>query len=159
MKSTMIVVLMLVSASLFAQSNSYQALKDKFGDQPDVESFSCGGWLGRLVFKIADEPELSKAIQDLNHIRIISIPTEEFKNQQLTITGFKKVLRNDSFQELAIVRDNGEEVSIYLREGKNNRNRYFVLVEEADEVVAIELSGYIDPAMLNPDKTTISYNR
>lgn len=155
----LIVALMLVTGSVMGQSTSYQILKDKFRDQPNVESFSCSGWLGRLVFKMAGEPEFYKAIQDLNHVRVMSIPTEEFATQRLTVNGFRRVLRNDSFEELAVVRDQGEVVSIYLREGKNNRNTYFVLVEEEDEVVAIELSGYIDPTLLNPDKTTISYNR
>ncbi len=64
-----------------------------------------------------------------------------FQHRMSLFKGFKKVLKQDSFEELALIREEGEEVSIYLREGNNHKNNYFVLVEGADEVVAIELNG------------------
>jgi hypothetical protein len=33
-------------------------------------------------------------------------------------------------------------------------NRYFVLIEQPDEVVAIELKGYLDPALLKEAQVT-----
>lgn len=145
--------------SLFAQSNSYQALKDKFKGQPDVYSFSFSGWMGRLVLNLAGENEFRYAIKELNHMRLITIPRSEFSTQQVSVNGFKKLLKHDSFEELAVIRDNGEIVSVYLREGNNNKNHYFVLVEEKQEVVAIELKGYIDPELLNPQNTTLAINK
>jgi len=157
--------LLFLSAMLFAatcslaQSDSYLALKNKFSDQSDVYSFSVGGWMGRALLKMSGEHEFSEAIKDLKHIRIITIPEEAFSKQHVSLRGFKKILKQDYFEELAVIRDMNEEVSIYLREGGNHKNHYFVLVESDHDVVAIELKGYIDLKQLNPQTTTLASNQ
>ena len=160
MKSIRILTLLLITVgSVSAQSNSYQILKENFIGQPDVHSFSVSGWVGRLILNMAGEYEFRDAIKELKHVRLITIPRAEFEARKLTVRGFKNILQQDSFQELAFIRDNGEEVSIYLKEGNNHKNHYFVLVEEEQEVVAIELKGYIDLEKLNPTNTTIAINK
>lgn len=160
MKSTSIVLLLLITAgSVSAQSNSYQILKDNFNGQPDVHSFSVSGWVGRAILNVAGEYEFRNAIKELKHVRFIIIPRAEFEARKLTVKGFKNVLKKDLYQELAFIRDNGEEVSIYLKEGNNYKNHYFVLVEDEQEVVAIELKGYIDLEQLNPTNTSIAINK
>jgi Domain of unknown function (DUF4252) len=160
MKSILVfVVILITSASSFAQSKSFDALRDKFKGQPDVYSFSLSGWMGRMVLNMAGEYEFRNAIKDLKHMRIITIPNSEFSVQNVSVKGFKKVLKQDSFEELALIREEGEEVSVYLREGNNHKNNYFVLVEGTDEVVAIELKGYLDPKLLNPKNTTLAINK
>jgi hypothetical protein len=161
MRSVLIIlvtILFTVSNS-FAQSRSYEALKEKFSNRPDVHSFSFGAWMGRLVLKMAGEHEFTNAIKDVKHVRLITIPKQEFAAQHVSVKGFKKLLKQDYFEELAFIRDTGEEVTIYLREGNNNKNHYFVLVEEEQEVVAIELKGYIDPKELNPKTTSLALNK
>ena len=58
------------------------------------------------------------------------------------------MLQKDSFASLATIHDKGDDISIFHRLDDNNKNRYFVLVEEQNEVVAIEMKGYIDPVIL-----------
>jgi len=149
----------LLSIGSFAQSSSFQTLKDKFKGQPDVHSFSISGWLGRTILMFANEEEFSPAIKDLKSVRLITIPKSEFASQRVTVNGFKIILKQDYFQELAYVRNNGDKVSIYLREGNNHKNHYFVLAEESDEVVAMELTGYIDLKQLNPRTITFANNK
>ena len=148
-KLNILIVLVLLTSGAFAQSKSYNTLKEKFIDSPDVHSFSISGWVGRLVLRMTDEHEFKNAIKELDHVRILIIPRAEFAAQNLSIKGFKNLLIQDSFEELAFIRENDEDVTVYLREGKNKKNHYFVLVEEAQEVVAIELKGYLDPELLN----------
>ncbi len=153
---TLIFVFLMAATSVVAQSNSYQLLKNKFKDHPDVYSFSFSGWMGRIVLNLAGEYEFKNAIRDIKYMRLITIPQSEFSAQNVSVNGFKKLLKQDSFEELAFIHDQGEEVSIYLREGNNHKNQYFVLIEEEREVVAIELKGYLDPKSLNPTNTTLA---
>jgi hypothetical protein len=153
-----LLILLIAAGSVSAQSNSYQILKEKFNGQPDVHSFSVSGWVGRVILKMAGEYEFRDAIKELKHVRLITIPRAEFEARKVTVKGFKNVLQQDAFQELAFIRDNDEEVSIYLKEGNNHKNHYFVLVEDEQEVVAIELKGYIDLEKLSPN-TTIAFNK
>ncbi|MDZ7647219.1 MAG: DUF4252 domain-containing protein [Cytophagales bacterium] len=158
MKTLKVILFVFASMSVVsAQTKSYQTLKSTFSDEPEVHSFSFSGWMGRLVLDMAGEYEFKNAIRDFNHVRFITIPRSEFDARNLSVSGFKKVLQQDSFEEIAFVRDRGEEVTIYLRETSNKENRknvYFVLVEEEREVVAIELRGFLDTQLLNTDNST-----
>ena len=149
----------LISTSLFGQSNSYQALKNNFNDRPDVHSFNVSGFFCRMVLGMAGEWEFKEAINDVQHIRLITIPSEEFKAQGLSVNGFKKLQKKDSFEELASVRDHGDDVTFYLQ-STGKKNRYVVLIQEPDEVVVIEMKGYIDiNLLLEKDKTLSFQNR
>ena len=163
MKVIQVIVFVLASITLAnAQSNSYQTLKNTFSDEPEVHSFAFSGWMGRLVLDMVGNDELKDAIKDLNHVRFITIPHAVLDARNLSVNGFKKVLQQDFFEEIAYVRDRGEEVTIYLRETGNQQNRknvYFVLVEEERDVVAIELRGLLDPQLLNPRNTTLVINK
>lgn len=140
---TLLAFALFAAFSASAQSDSFQTLKDTFKDGDDVFSVSVNGLLCRTVLRLADEHEFCNAITDVKNIRVIVIPSNEFRRNDLTVAGFKKILKEDSFKELATVRDNGDDVSIYLQENKN-RDRYFFLIDEGDEVIALEMKGSLD---------------
>ena len=150
---------LLISASSFSQSNSYQILKDNFTGRPDVHSFSVNGFFCRMILGMTDEWEFKEAIKDVQHVRIMTIPTEQFEARGLSVNGYKKLLKKDSFEELASVRDHGDHITFYLQ-STGNKNRYMIVVQEPDEVVVIEMKGYIDAnLLLAPDKTLSFQNR
>lgn len=142
-----------------AQSESYQAFKYKFQGDEDVFSFETGGLLARAVLLFSGDHEFRKAIRDVRHIRIMTVPGSAFEKNNVSLQGFQHVLKNDGFEKLMSVRDNGDNVSIYLQSGERNRDsRYFVLVDQKYEVVAIELHGNIDLNMLR-DHDQQSYSK
>jgi hypothetical protein len=97
------------------------------------------------------EPDWREDFGQVRNVRIINIPQQAFKNRHLSATGFKKVLAQDKFQEMAAVREDGDHVTVYMKDGKR-ANIYFVLVESADEVTAVEIKGYLDPKKLIEDR-------
>jgi len=158
MKIKLLLALVFVTVGLsttWAQSRSYNALKDNFKGQFDVHSFSVNGWFGRMILNMAGENEVRAAIQELKYARLITIPRHEFNNRNLTVNGFKSLLKQDGFEDLAQIIDKHDVVSIYVQEGKTRtNNRYLMLIEESSEIVAIELTGYIDPAKLVPSENS-----
>ncbi len=147
MKKTFIPVLLfllIASTSTFAQSESFNTLKDKFRGENEVHHFAVSGFFARSILWMADEHEFYSAIKDVKTIRLIVIPRDAFKAQAVTLNGFKKVLRGDGFEELARVKDHGDDVTMYLQSSGKKKDRYMILVEEDDEIVAIEIKGYID---------------
>jgi hypothetical protein len=147
--------ILLIATSTFGQSNSYQALKNNFSDRPNVHNFNVNGFFCRLVLGMAGEWEFKEAIEDVQQVRLITIPSEEFKAQGLSVNGFKKLLAKDSFEELASIRDNGDDVNFYLQ-STGRKNRYVILIQEPDEVVVVELKGSIDVNMLMDKNNTLS---
>lgn len=132
----------------FGQSNSYQAMKETFIGGEDVHAFSVNGFFARAVFSLADEHQFREAITDVKSIKLITVPKLEFKSKGLTVDGFKKLLKADSFQELVFVRDNGSDATFFLQENGRNKDRYFILIEENDEVIRIEMKGSVDMSVL-----------
>jgi hypothetical protein len=154
-KYFILIALTIVITRSNAQSESYQTIKDTFKGGEDVHAFSVSGFLCRTVLWMADEHEFAEAITDIKNIKLIVVPREEFSTRGLSVNGFKKVLKKDSFQELAHFRDHDDLATIFLQESPKSkmRDRYFILVEADEEVVAIEMKGTVDMnALLNLDK-------
>lgn len=164
MRYYLLTLLLAGSLAAQAQSKSYEALMDRFKGQPDVHSFSLGGWLCRAALSLAvleedEDPEvrlLHRAMADINHVRFIVIPKEEFRAQGVSVNGFRKYLERDHFELMADVKDNGDHVTFYHRETGQRKAQYFVLIEESDEVVAIEMKGYVDPEIFNTAEARIT---
>jgi Domain of unknown function (DUF4252) len=144
MKNPLAFLLIFGASTLMGQSNSYQTMKDTFKDGDDVHAFSVSGFLARTVLRMADEHEFSDAITEVKSIKFIIVPKGEFSAKRLSLNGFKKVLKEDSFQELANVRDSGDDVTFFVQENGKKSDRYFILVDGRDEVVAVEMTGDID---------------
>jgi len=151
MKKLLLILLVVFTAILAsAQSDSYETFKDTFRGSKDVFSFGVRGWLARTVLRFADEDEFQDVISDVKTIKITIVPRQRFREKGLSIKEFKKILKDDSFAELAQVRDHSDNVTVYIQENpkRKNNNLYFILVEESDEVVAMEMRGYVSEESL-----------
>lgn len=151
--TTCIILSFVITTSVSAQSRSFVTFKEKFSDREDAHSFSTNGFFARTVFWIAGEHEFNKAIESIKNISLITVPKAAFRSKRVTVSGFKKMLREDSFEELVCVKDHGDDVTVYIKPTQNRNNRYIILVEESDEVVVIELEGYVDPDYLLNNKS------
>jgi hypothetical protein len=151
MKSISLTVLLFITTPAFlaAQSHSFNTLKKKFSASENVHSFRSSGFMARTVLWIAGERDFIRAIKEVKNIRLMTIPKSAFAEQALSVAGFKKVLRKDSYEELALISDHSDAVGVYLQSNESsNANRYFILIDNPREVVAVELKGYIDPEIL-----------
>jgi hypothetical protein len=143
-------ILTLTVATVNAQSNSYQTLQDHFQGRPEVHAFKFSGLIARTILAVAapEEPLIRRSMDDVRSFRLITIPKVEFERQGLTVRGFTSVLKKDSFEEIAHITDHHDNVRFYHRKEGNNKDRYFVLIDDGSEVVAIELKGHIDTDIL-----------
>jgi hypothetical protein len=144
-----LIVLLFCATCSLAQSKTFKTLQSRFRDHEDVFHFSASGLFARTAMRFAGEHEFRKAIRDVRSVRFISVPAEAFVKENVTVKGLKKLAVTDSFEELVSVTDHGDEVTVFLKEGKKKKyNRYFVVVDNMEEVLAIELKGFIDADMM-----------
>jgi hypothetical protein len=144
LKIVTLVFALSVSSLASAQSNSFQTLTDRFAGEEDVNAFELNGLLCRAALWMAGDWEFRNAVHDLSSIRLITIPTESILRQNLTVGGYRRLLKADHFESLMNVKDHGSLVEIYIQETDNRKSRYLVLVEEKDDLTVIELKGRID---------------
>lgn len=160
-KISTVFVLFFVAGTAFGQSKSYETLHHRFHGDEGVHSFSLGGIFLKAAVGIASSQDdlLRKSMRNVKHCRFMVIPHEAFAKQQVTVGGFQAYLKKDSFQEVMSVRDKGDIVTVFHRQEGNHDERYFVLIEEDRDVVAIELRGEMDLSVWKPDNQRISLNK
>jgi len=145
MKNLAITLAFVVCATaVSAQSESFQKFRDKFGYADDVHSFRTNGFFLRTVLTMAGEDEAKHALRHIGKIRLIVVPKAAFTAEQVTVSGYKEVLRSDGYDQIMNVREDGSDVTVYERGVGDAENRYMVLVDEKSEVVLIEVNGYVD---------------
>jgi hypothetical protein len=156
MKNILILLMMIfATTSLFAQSESFETLKNKFKGEPNVVHVSTSGLLARAVLVMAGERDFKNSIKHIRRINLVKVPKESFENAEVSVNGFRNILQKDSFVELTTIKDHGDDVSLYLQQAKKKKhNRYFILIDDDHEVVGIEIKGYVDPSQLTKHTTS-----
>ncbi|MBL0742583.1 DUF4252 domain-containing protein [Chryseolinea lacunae] len=147
-----------LSATAVAQSKSFISFKEKFIGLEDVHHLSLNGFFARTIFKMVAEDDLNHAVKAIKNIRLVTVPKAAFQKQNVSVPGFKNVLHGDAFEELAHVKENGDDITLYMQSTQKNDNRYMVLVEEEYVVTLIEFRGKVDPDFLIKNRP-MSYNK
>jgi hypothetical protein len=145
MKDILIIVMLCASTSLFAQSESFSTLRNKFRGEPNVVYLNTNGLLAKAVLAMAGERDFKKSIKHVRSIRLVTVPKKSFHKAEVSVDGFRNILEKDSFVELTTIKDHGDDVSLYLQEAKKKKhNRYFILINEDHQVVGIEIKGNVN---------------
>ena len=152
----LVVIVLGANSRTPAQSRSFQALENKFASAADVHTFNTSGLFARTLLWLAGEHEFRKAVKEVKAIRLMTIPVTAFEKHAVSLNGFKKVVKADVFEELVSMRYGRDEVTVYLQTGKHAAtNRYLILIYNPEEVVAVEIKGYINVDQLNSQNRNI----
>lgn len=148
MKSIFALVFTIASFATFAQSESFLTFKESLNDAEDVVSFKVGGFVLRTALWLSGESDFKEEFGEVQSVRFMVVPMEELDKRKLKVSGFKRVLHNDHFEEMVSASQEGDHITVYMQERGRNKNLYFVLIEGEDEIAAIEIKGYLDPKKL-----------
>ena len=136
-----------VCQSAHAQSESFQTFWRKFDGDDDAHYFKVSGFVVRSVLAMAGEPEAKEAVRGIHKVRLAVVPRNAFKEQGVTVNGFRNVLRQDDFSEMMEFREDGDQVTVYSNSPSHRDDQcYMMLVESDEEVVLIEVTGYVNEA-------------
>lgn len=147
--ATSVLLLTLIVTGYSQSSKSYHAIREKFQGQEEVFAMRTSGFLARTVLAFAGEYQYKEAIRDVREIRFVVIPKRLFERENVSLKGFVKFTKKDGFDELVHVKDHGDDVTLLLQTTtKSKLNRYLLVVDSSDEVVVMEIRGYVDPEIL-----------
>lgn len=152
--TTSVLLITLLTSAVFAQSDSYRTLREKFRGEKDVVAVRASGGLTRTILWMAGEREFQHALQDVDEIRLVLIPKRAFRANDVTLNGFKKIAEQDTFEEIARVKERGDDVTLLMQKSYKSKrdpdyNRYLILIDSNEEVVVMEIKGYIDPSLIH----------
>jgi hypothetical protein len=151
MKNYILFLLLIVSQVSFGQSKSFETLKEKFVGSDNVIAVSTGGLILRTALWFAGEVDWRRDLGDVRNVSVITIPQKAFEDRNLRLSGFKKYVAKDDFEEVMCTRQGSELITVYMKEYDKRSNLYLVLIENHDQVTAVELKGKLDPEKLIGD--------
>ena len=145
---------LIVLCTLFMGMNTLQAQSDAisqyFDQYVDDENFTVVyvsakmfEILGKLDLEGLDEPEAEQAMEVVKTLKGIRVLTTEENPQKYYKEALQKINVND-YELLVSVRDEGENVRLFVKNQGDIINELFVLVGGEDEFVLVSLIGDID---------------
>lgn len=137
MKKTIIIsiIVLLASAGLHAQESFF----DKFADRKGVTSVYISQKMFSMMKDIDnDEINLAGIADKINSLQILSCDNKAVADELRKETAH--IRRDNGYEELMRIREEGERVTIYTKEGAKE-NEYVLLVDEPDEFTIILLNG------------------
>lgn len=126
------------------------ALEDWFDDLPTME-VNIKGSLLKLVAEASryDDPELSETLNRLKAIQVRSFEVDsqdrdDIRSRSSTLS---KGLVDSGWEVVVRVRDDEEDVHMYLKPGEESIVGLFVMVvdDNSDEAIFVNIVGEIDP--------------
>lgn len=138
---------MLGSLNLQAQPDAISQYFDQYVDDDNFTvvyvSAKMFELLGKLDLEELDEPEAAQAMEVVNTLKGIRVLTTEVDPMKYYKEAVQKINTND-YELLVSVRDEGENVRLFVKNQGDIINELFVLVGGEEEFVLVSLIGDID---------------
>lgn len=131
------IIVLLASTGLHAQENFFE----KFADRKGVTSVYISKRMFGMMKNIdSGNVNLANVADKISGLQILSCENKTVADELRKETAH--INRENGYEELIRVREEGERVTIYVKEGKKE-NEYVLLVDEPDEFVIILLNGQL----------------
>lgn len=131
------IIVLLASAGLHAQESFFE----KFADHKGVTSVYISKRMFGMMKNIdSGDINLNNVAGKINSLQILSCENKEVAAEVRKETAYIK--RENGYEELMRIKDEGDRITIYAKEGKKE-NEYVLLVDEPDEFTIILLNGQL----------------
>lgn len=150
MRKILFIAMLLSIASLgFAQSKAIRSFYEKYQGLEGVEDVKLQGWLIKLAASFADEdPETKRLLKKITQLRILTMDNGNLVTPQ-EYNNLVKNIKQDAFEDLFMVKDNGQNIQFLVREKGETITDIILLVTGNDEFVLLSLEGVLKFSDLN----------
>ncbi|TXB64933.1 DUF4252 domain-containing protein [Phaeodactylibacter luteus] len=147
---TLIWIAALCSTATFlpAQEQFISEFYERYNQLDEATEVDVQGWLLKLVAEKAENENTRKVVQKITHLRVLAmsegnlVPAAEYR--QLV-----RDLKRTSFEELFSARDEGDDISFFIREDQKRITHVMLLLHGKDNFVMLSLEGSLDFSDLN----------
>jgi len=145
-----VLVLALVLASCSDSSEVSEAY-NKYRLKDGVTTVSVPGWLIHLTAGIADLEESEKELlESIDRVKVIAVDDPELNAEiNLHEEFYSKIRENNNYEELLVVRDDHESVTIFGIMDEKVIKEMLILVGGSDDNALVYIKGNISPDILN----------
>lgn len=141
-----LILSVLIAITAFAAHAQHDYF-DKYADMEGVTSV----YVSKTMFKFiqglpieSDDVDMSGIIKKLDGLYILTTEEPEIMEALRKETAF--INKKEGYEELMRVKEDGEKVTIYMKEMKNARTEYVLIMDSTDEeFVVMIFSGTMQP--------------
>ena len=130
----------LTSLLLWGQNDPIDAFFQEYKGVAEATQIDLGGMILDFAISNADDEEEANLLRKISKLKVLTIPRGDLVSPEKVMELRTAVMAND-FEELIQVRDEGDLVSIFMREADDSITNLLLLVEEEDEFVFVSLEG------------------
>lgn len=138
-----LLMIALLPVMMMAQPTSIRRMLRSCDTGKEVTRIHLPPLLMRMASWIVDDDEARHIIKNVNCLYLLASEDKEFSRQSDFPTTIVRKLKGKDFEEMLVVNDRGEKVTILLRETKRNRKELVIAVD-GDEDVVLYLRGKLD---------------
>lgn len=130
----------MVCLSGYGQSKSITRFRAAFKENSNMFFYSST----LKMLNTENNPDLAAILKDIEEIRVLNYSKTTRKFSQEDIAQLKKALREEDFNEIMALHENGNSVNLYNREKRGKNVGFAAIVENSESLVLIDLIGSID---------------
>lgn len=147
---TIISILMLFLATSCSYEPGISEAFTKYRFKDGVTTISIPGWVINVAASFGDLDESEREILDsIDKVRVMSIENDNLNAQiNLHKEFYEKINKNNNYEELLVVRDDSESVTVFGRIEDSVIKEMVVLVG-GDDNALIYVKGEIKPELIN----------
>jgi len=138
----------LMAVNTFAQNSTLEGFYQKYTQFENVTDVKLQGWLLKLASEYSDEEQANKLLEKITHLRVLVMEEGNLVSPQ----DYKRLLKNirsESFETLFEVKEQQQDIALYLREDGDTITDVLVLVNSPDNFVLLSLEGLLKFSDLN----------
>lgn len=146
-------IILFVSLFLFTSCDENPGISSafmKYSHKSGVTTIIVPGWAIGLVSAFGDLDKEEKEILDcIDNVKVLTIDDNDLNARvNLHREFYSKINADHYFEELLVVRDNDEEITVFGRMNKNVITDLIILVG-GDDNVLVSVKGEIKPELIN----------
>lgn len=141
-----LILSVLIAITAFAAHAQHDYF-DKYADMEGVTSVYVSKTMFKFIQRLpieSDDVDMSGIIKKLDGLYILTTEEPEIMEALRKETAF--INKKGGYEELMRVKEDGEKVTIYMKEQKNARTEYVLIMDSTDEeFVVMIFSGTLQP--------------
>ncbi len=130
-----------------SQSNCIQDFYSKHKDHDGITAFTLSGNLIQFAASFEEDGN-KKILEKISQVRILVMDEVNFISRK-DFNGFLKSLKNDAFDELMLIKEEGTNIEIYIREKGNAITDLILMVYDEGEFIMLSIEGTLNYSDLN----------
>lgn len=144
-------------SGIYAQSPSINYFYNSYRGVEGATNISVGSFLIRIASSFVEDDQTRALIRKAKRVRLVAIENEDILRQK-DLNRLIQGVRNESFEELMTVIEDGSQVRVFGKEDDKWIRNLLLLVDEEDEFVMVGIKckmTYDDLAAIMEEGSTL----